>query len=88
MAALVICACVFAALTCNHTTTAGRWIGSTCWISLSLYFVVEAWVISQSAAPYDAMRQPMSDLGVTRCGVRAYPLANYEICSTAHLLMN
>ena len=69
-------------------TTASRRLGSTCWISLSLYFVVEAWVISRSAAPYDAMQELMSDLGVTRCGVGTYPLGDYAVCSPAHLLMN
>lgn len=62
--------------------------GFICWLSLFLYFPIESVVIRHTAAPYDALRQPMSDLGVTTCGSGTYPLAPYVICSPSHLLMN
>lgn len=63
-------------------------IGALSWIALSLYFIVEFLVIRASAAPYNLLKQPMSDLGVTICGIDTYELAVYEICSPAHLAMN
>jgi len=63
-------------------------IGFISWISLSLYFVIEFIVIQATTAPYDLLRQPMSDLGVTSCGTNTYELAAYEICSPYHLIMN
>lgn len=63
-------------------------IGFISWIALSLYFVIEAFVIRAATAPYSFLKQPMSDLGVTICGIETYPLAFYEICSPYHWLMN
>lgn len=63
-------------------------IGALSWIALSLYFIVEFLVIRVSSAPYNFLIQPMSDLGVTICGIDTYELAAYEICSPVHLAMN
>jgi hypothetical protein len=63
-------------------------IGALSWIGLSLYFIVEFLVIKASTASYNFLKQPMSDLGVTICGIDTYELAAYEICSPAHLAMN
>ncbi|WP_368655081.1 DUF998 domain-containing protein [Ornithinibacillus sp. 4-3] len=63
-------------------------IGSISWIALSAYFFIEAFVIHATTAPYDFLKQPMSDLGVTTCGTDTYVLANYMICSPYHWLMN
>ncbi|MGO1923899.1 MAG: DUF998 domain-containing protein, partial [Jeotgalicoccus sp.] len=60
-------------------------IGALSWIALSLYFIVEFLVIRVSSAPYNFLIQPMSDLGVTICGIDTYELAAYEICSPVHL---
>ncbi|WP_250129846.1 hypothetical protein [Jeotgalicoccus sp. WY2] len=40
-------------------------IGALSWMALSLYFIVEFLVIRASTAPYNFLKQPMSDLGVT-----------------------
>jgi len=63
-------------------------IGLISWISLSAYFIIEYLVIRATTAPYNFLKQPMSDLGVTTCGTDTYILATYEICSPYHLLMN
>ena len=63
-------------------------IGALSWIALSLYFIVEFIVIRTSTVPYNFLKQPMSDLGVTICGIDTYELAAYEICSPAHPAMN
>ena len=63
-------------------------IGIVSWFSLSFYFVVEYIVIRNTAVPYDFLTQPMSDLGVTTCGMDTYPLALFEICSPYYELMN
>lgn len=62
--------------------------GAISWMVLSAYFIIEFIVIRASTAPYNFLKQPMSDLGVTSCGENTYALAAYEICSLAHLLMN
>lgn len=62
--------------------------GAWAWVSLSLYFVIEYFVIRATTAPYSIRNQPMSDLGITSCGTDTYILAAYEICSPAHLVMN
>lgn len=63
-------------------------IGFICWISLSTYFIIEYIVIRNTTAPYNFLKQPMSDLGVTACDRDTYVLASYEICSPYHQLMN
>lgn len=63
-------------------------IGMVSWISLSLYFFIEYIVIRASNVPFNILKQPMSDLGVTSCGTDTYELAAYEICSPYHMLMN
>lgn len=63
-------------------------IGMVSWVSLSAYFFMEYIVIRAAEAPYNLLRQPMSDLGVTSCGTGTYELATYEICSPYHSLMN
>ncbi|GIN70933.1 hypothetical protein J14TS2_14080 [Bacillus sp. J14TS2] len=63
-------------------------IGFICWIALSAYFMIEAIVIRATTAPYNFLKQPMSDLGVTTCGTDTYVLAQYDICSPYHWLMN
>lgn len=62
--------------------------GALSWITLLCYFVIEYIVIQSSTAPYNFLKQPMSDLGVTACGKNTYELAAYEICSPHHLVMN
>lgn len=47
-------------------------IGALSWIALSLYFIVEFLVIRASTASYNIFKQPMSDLGVTECGIDTY----------------
>lgn len=49
---------------------------------------MEAMVIRAATAPYSFLKQPMSDLGVTVCGMDTYVLASYRICSPYHWLMN
>lgn len=63
-------------------------IGIISWFSLCLYFIIEYIVIRNTTAPYDFLRQPMSDLGVKTCGMNTYPLTAIEICSPYHDLMN
>lgn len=63
-------------------------IGFISWISLSLYFPIEYLIIKATTAPYNFLTQPMSDLGVTTCGINTHLLAPYEVCSPYHLLMN
>lgn len=63
-------------------------IGLTSWVVLSAYFVIEVIVIRATSVPYDFLKQPMSDLGVTACGMDTYVLAPYDICSPYHWLMN
>lgn len=68
-----------------------RWalaLGCLAWISSIFYFALELVVIRASLAPYDFLKQPMSDLGVTVCGTYTYAWASYEICSPLNLLMN
>lgn len=87
MAMVTVAACV-GALPLRARPRAAARIGFACWISLSVYFVIESIVILRVTAPYSLLYQPMSDLGVTICGIDTYPLALYEICSPSHLLMN
>ncbi|MGN8646796.1 DUF998 domain-containing protein [Gracilibacillus sp. HCP3S3_G5_1] len=63
-------------------------IGFISWILLSVYFPIEYLVIQATTAPYNFLTQPMSDLGVTTCGINTHILAPYEVCSPYHLLMN
>ncbi|WP_066192514.1 DUF998 domain-containing protein [Gracilibacillus timonensis] len=63
-------------------------IGLISWVALSAYFVIEVIVIRATTVPYDFLKQPMSDLGVTACGTDTYELASYDICSPYHWLMN
>ncbi len=77
-----------AALALKDKCEVTKIIGALSWITLSLYFIVELLVIRASTVPYNFLKQPMSDLGVTICGIDTYELAAYEICSPAHLTMN
>lgn len=63
-------------------------IGFISWLAVSAYFMIEAIVIHATTAPYDFLKQPMSDLGVTACGTDTYVLAFYDICSPYHWMMN
>lgn len=63
-------------------------IGSLSWIALAAYPVGELYVMRATTASYDPLHQPMSDLGVTVCGDQPYSLANYNVCSPEHMLMN
>lgn len=87
MAAVTIVACAGAVLLRKRPDMAAR-TGFISWMSLTLYFVIDLVVLGRTSAPYDVLRQPMSDLGVTTCGTGTYPLAPYDICSPSHLLMN
>lgn len=77
-----------AALALKDKCEVTKIIGALFWIALSLYFIVELLIIRASTVPYNFLKQPMSDLGVTICGIDTYELAAYEICSPAHLTMN
>lgn len=81
---LALCTAIF--LRKQHEST--KRIGMIAWIALSVYFILEYIVIRATIVPYNILKQPMSDLGVTSCGVQTYELALYEICSPYHLLMN
>lgn len=87
MSVLTIIICCGAFLLRNKCGLTEK-IGLICWITLSLYFVIEYIVIKATTSSYHLFTQPMSDLGVTSCGRGTYPLAPYEICSPYHLLMN
>ncbi|MUK88920.1 DUF998 domain-containing protein [Ornithinibacillus sp. L9] len=87
MSVLTVIVCFAAFLLRNKREITAK-IGFISWISLSLYFIIEFIVIRASTVSYNLFTQPMSDLGVTSCGIDTYELANYEICSPYHLLMN
>lgn len=87
MGLVTIIVLVTALLLRNHHEFTKR-IGMILWISLIAYFLIEYIVILAASAPYDLLKQPMSDLGVTSCGTDTYELASYEICSPYHPLMN
>lgn len=72
----------------RHQRTKIAKIGFICWISLSVYFIIDYIVIQTTTAPYSFLSQPMSDLGVTTCGTDTYVISSVEICSPYHLLMN
>lgn len=78
--------CVTFLLRHQHTIMAR--IGFICWISLSVYFIIDYIVIQATTVPYNFLEQPTSDLGVTTCGTDTYVLSALEICSPYHLLMN
>ncbi|AIC93338.1 DUF998 domain-containing protein, partial [Shouchella lehensis] len=63
-------------------------IGVGSWIVLLSYFVYEPFAIRASIAPYSYLSQPMSDLGITECGVGTYPWADYFICSPHAPIVN
>ncbi|GAB6928948.1 hypothetical protein JCM10914A_29310 [Paenibacillus sp. JCM 10914] len=71
----------------NHRKSMKK-MGFISWIALSVYFLIEYIVIQRTTAPYQWLKQPMSDLGVTTCGPDTHPLASYVICSPGHLWMN
>lgn len=85
---ILIIAIIFATFLLRNQRVVSAKIGFICWISLSIYFIIEYIVISATTAPYNFLKQPMSDLGVTACGKDAYVIASYEICSPYHQLMN
>ncbi|QQK77110.1 DUF998 domain-containing protein [Salicibibacter cibarius] len=87
MASLAIFA-ICAALLLRHQRAITAKIGFICWISLSVYFIIDYLVIQATTTPYNFLEQPMSDLGVTTCGTDTYVLSSLEICSPYHLLMN
>ncbi|QQK79454.1 DUF998 domain-containing protein [Salicibibacter cibi] len=75
----------------RHQRTINAKIGFICWISLSVYFIIDYIVIQTTTVPYNFLGQPMSDLGVTTCGNNTYELSSLfssDICSPYHLLMN
>lgn len=82
----IIVICVIFLLRHQRAITAK--LGFICWISLSVYFIIDYIVIQATTAPYNFLEQPMSDLGVTTCGTDTYVLSSLEICSPYHLLMN
>jgi len=63
-------------------------IGALAWLPLIAYFGIEVIVGHATTEPYDPLLQPMSDLGVTACGVNKYPLAEQALCSPLHMVMN
>ncbi len=63
-------------------------VGVVSWIVLLSYFVYEPFAIRASLAPYSYLSQPMSDLGITECGVGTYPWADYFICSPHAPIVN
>jgi len=87
MAAVTIMAFCMA-LFLRHRHSIAAKIGFISWMSLIAYFIMEYIVIQMTAAPYNFLEQPVSDLGVTTCGTETYVLATYELCSPYHLLMN
>ncbi|MFB4212338.1 hypothetical protein ACE1TH_10570 [Shouchella sp. JSM 1781072] len=63
-------------------------VGLLGWIVPLLYFFYEPFAIQASRVPYSYIAQPMSDLGVTVCGIGTYPWADYAICSPHSSLVN
>ncbi|WP_054706140.1 DUF998 domain-containing protein [Bacillus sp. JCM 19041] len=63
-------------------------IGIGSWIVAAAYFLYEPLAIAASQATYSAIQQPMSDLGVTECGLNTYPWADYDICSPHAAIVN
>ncbi|MDQ0205387.1 DUF998 domain-containing protein [Alkalicoccobacillus murimartini] len=63
-------------------------LGIGSWVFAAAYFMYEPFAMAASTAPYNWLLQPMSDLGVTECGVNTYPMAGYEICSPHAPIVN
>ncbi|MFD0557602.1 uncharacterized protein DUF998 [Stackebrandtia endophytica] len=63
-------------------------VGAVAWLPQIAYFGIEVIVGNAVTQPYDPLLQPMSDLGITTCGIDTYPLADRAICSPRHMLMN
>ncbi|HTP20592.1 MAG TPA: DUF998 domain-containing protein [Solirubrobacteraceae bacterium] len=61
-----------------------RLLGPVIWVATVEYFVVQYVVASQWPTPYSLLRNPISDLGNTSCGV----YDGRPVCSPQYRLMN
>jgi hypothetical membrane protein len=70
-------------------STTRRVAGGVAWMLTVLYFAVQPVVVAAWRGDYDILRNTISDLGVTECGVFAH-LGGEQIsvCSPRHDLMN
>jgi hypothetical membrane protein len=60
------------------------YLGPGIWVATLEYFVVQYVVAANWPSPYSPLRNPISDLGNTSCGV----YDGRQVCSPQHLLMN
>jgi hypothetical membrane protein len=60
------------------------YLGPLIWFATLEYFVVQYVVAANWPTPYSPLRNPISDLGNTSCGV----YAGRHVCSAQHGLMN
>ncbi|KMS83201.1 hypothetical protein ACZ91_54405 [Streptomyces regensis] len=84
----VVLGCLALCVALRRRPAARTIVGALAWTLGIAYFAVELPAVAASAAPYDPLVQPMSDLGVTTCGTGTYPLADYAICSPWHDAVN
>jgi hypothetical membrane protein len=64
-----------------------RTAGALCWLSSVQFFITQIWVASAWTTPFSLLRNFISDLGNTRCGVFSSETQLY-VCSPRHALMN
>lgn len=67
-------------------------LGALAWAAVPLYLVAELVAIVavrvRDAAPYDPLRNVISDLGAAGCTTIAYPYGEVPVCSPASLVIN
>lgn len=61
--------------------------GALCWLSSAQFFIAQAWVALAWTTPFSLLRNFISDLGSTGCGLSNSETHLY-VCSPRHALMN